>query len=409
MAKIENKNILLGVTAGIAAYKAAELARLLVKNGANVRVVMTPSAKEFVGPLTFQAITGHACRDSLFDPAHEAAMGHIELARWADVILVAPASADFIAKLHAGMADTLLHTLCLASTADIYIAPAMNQQMWANKATQKNILGLERRGTMILGPAEGEQACGDTGFGRMLEPSEIVSQLIPGSRINTSKTPPRNNLPLSGKTVVITAGPTREAVDPVRFISNRSSGKMGYALAESALNLGAEVILVSGPVNIKSLEGITLKNIETADDMLKNVMKHINKADIFIACAAVADYRPSKSKSHKIKKDQESLSIKLTRNPDILATVSALDNRPFCVGFAAETQNLEEYARSKMQRKNLDMIAANLVGKNMGFDTEENALQVYWSNGKKHFPQQNKKQLADQLLSLITERFNAQA
>lgn len=398
MQSLKNKNIILGVTAGIAAYKAAELARLLVKSGAHVQVVMTPSANEFISGLTFQAITGKTVRESMFDSAHEAAMGHIELARWADLIVIAPASADFIAKLRAGMADTLLHTLCLASSAPLFVAPAMNQQMWAQASTQENVTTLWQRGTHILGPAEGEQACGDTGPGRLLEPDLILSALA------ASQYEPV----LQGINITITAGPTQEAIDPVRFIGNRSSGKMGFALATSARLLGANVHLVAGPVSLATPNDVHRTDVRNAADMHSAVMRLIANTDIFIGCAAVADYRPAQTAEQKIKKDNSSLTIELIRNPDILADVAMHSDRPFCVGFAAETDDLDTYARAKLKNKKLDIIAANWVGKNnSGFESNDNALHVIWHDGSTQLPLQNKNQLAQQLMALIAEHFHA--
>lgn len=396
--RLRGRRILLGVSAGVAAYKAAELARLLVRQGASVRVVMTPSAGEFIGAMTFQAITGEPVRDAIFDSAHEAAMGHIELARWAEAILVAPASADFLAKLHAGTADTLLHTLCLASRAIQAVAPAMNREMWANPATRHNVEGLVARGVLVFGPAEGEQACGETGPGRMLEPAELVSALagqFGGGRF-------------AGRKVVLTAGPTREPVDAVRFVGNRSSGRMGYAIAEALIREGAELTLVSGPVALPNPGQATVVSVETAQQMHAAVMSAIPGAALFIACAAVADYRPVSVARHKIKKEADTLSLELTKNPDILRDVAGLSDRPFCVGFAAETQNLEHYADGKRRGKGIEMIAANLVGENRGFETERNALLVLWEGGSAKLPEQPKARLAEQLVSLIADRFDAQ-
>jgi len=390
--------VALGITGGIAAYKAAELARLLVRAGALVQAVMTPSAQEFLGGMTLQAITGRPVRTAIFDADHEAAMGHIELARWAELILVAPASADFLARLHAGMADTLLHTLCLASEAPLAVAPAMNRAMWANPATQANVAGLRSRGVMIWGPAEGEQACGDSGPGRMLEAHQLmdsVERLFRRGRF-------------VGTRVVITAGPTREPVDAVRFVGNRSSGKMGYAIAEALLREGATVTLISGPVALAEPHGAQLVPVETAAQMHRASMQAVADADLFVACAAVADYRPISPVSQKIKKEADTLSLELVRNPDILHDVAALPERPFCVGFAAETENLEVYAEAKRRAKGVDMIAANQVGAEKGFDMDDNALLVLWKGGSRILPQQPKQRLAEQLVSLIAERMDAQ-
>jgi phosphopantothenoylcysteine decarboxylase/phosphopantothenate--cysteine ligase len=384
----------LGITAGVAAYKAAELARLLVREGALVRVVMTPSAHEFIGPMTLQAITGQPVRDSIFDAAHEAAMGHIELARWADAILVAPATADFLAKLHAGTADTLLHTLCLASDAPLAVAPAMNEKMWADPATRTNMQALQERGVEVLGPGVGEQACGDVGPGRMLEPVELLQALV--DMFGRGR--------FAGRKVVLTAGPTREAVDAVRYLGNRSSGKMGYAIAAALLREGADLTLVSGPVVLAPPQGARLVAVESAQQMHDAVMTEVAEADLFIACAAVADYRPAQVAAQKIKKHGDTLTLELVRNPDILRDVAALKERPFCVGFAAETQNLEQYAANKRRDKGIEMIAANLVGGQQGFEAEDNALLVLWEGGSVRLPQQPKSTLAEHLVALIADR-----
>lgn len=395
---LRGRRVALGITGGIAAYKAAELARLLVRAGALVQAVMTPSAQEFLGGMTVQAITGRPVRTAIFDADHEAAMGHIELARWAELILVAPASADFLARLHAGMADTLLHTLCLASEAPLAVAPAMNRTMWANPATQANVAGLRSRGVMIWGPAEGEQACGDNGPGRMLEAQQLMDSVEGLFRRGR----------FVGTRVVITAGPTREPVDAVRFVGNRSSGKMGYAIAEALLREGATVTLISGPVALAEPHGARLVPVETAAQMHRASMQAVADADLFVACAAVADYRPVSPVSQKIKKEADTLSLELVRNPDILHDVAALPGRPFCVGFAAETENLEVYAEAKRRSKGVDMIAANQVGAEKGFDMDDNALLVLWEGGSRILPQQPKQRLAEQLVSLIAERMDAQ-
>ena len=387
--------ILLGVTGGIAAYKSAELVRRLRDRGAEVQVVMTAGARQFVTPLTFQALSGRPVRTDLWDEAAEAAMGHIELARWADRVLIAPASADFLARLAHGLADDLLTTLCLATDAPLSVAPAMNRLMWANAATQANVAVLRSRGVTVLGPAEGDQACGETGPGRMLEPAEILDAFAPrgaGNRV------------LAGLKVMITAGPTRERIDPVRFITNRSSGKMGFAVAEAAREAGAEVVLVSGPVNVATPPGVRRVDVETAEQMMNAVSEHVADTDIFIAAAAVSDYRPVQCASEKIKKTSDSLSLTLSRTTDILATVAARAPRPFVVGFAAETQNVERNALAKLEGKRLDMIAANQVGDNLAFDCEDNALTVYWPGGKQDLGHAPKRQLAAALVSLIAER-----
>ena len=396
MQTLANKKILLGITGGIAAYKAAELLRLLIKAGAEVRVVMTPSAQEFVQPLTYQALSGHRVYIDLFDAEAESAMDHIELARWCDLLLVAPASANFLGKLNAGYADNLLLTLCLACKQPLAVAPAMNQQMFANAATEDNINQLKTRQVLVWGPAEGEQACGDVGPGRMLEPEQLVNNVaqhfVPGK--------------LDGVELLLTAGPTREAIDPVRYISNRSSGKMGYALAEAALKESASVTLVSGPVALPAPQGVQLIAVESAQQMYDAVMQQASLSDIFIACAAVSDYRVDQAADHKIKKSTGSMSLQLVPNTDILAAVSALEQRPFCVGFAAETQQLEKYALSKLKQKNLDMIAANQVGdSNSGFEVDFNQLEVFWPGGRQSIEQASKAEIAKQLIDLIIERY----
>ncbi|MCW9013423.1 MAG: bifunctional phosphopantothenoylcysteine decarboxylase/phosphopantothenate--cysteine ligase CoaBC [Gammaproteobacteria bacterium] len=402
MSCLIHKNIVLGVTGGIAAYKSAELVRRLKEAGADVRVVMTAAATEFVTPLTFQALSGHPVHTDLLDPTAEAAMGHIELARWADIILIAPATANTLARLSHGIADNLLSTLCLASTAPIAVAPAMNHVMWSAPANQENIQTLRRRGTHILGPAAGAQACGESGEGRMLEPVDLTEQL--------------SNLfdqgSLQGLKIMLTAGPTYEAIDPVRFIGNRSSGRMGFALAQAALDAGAEVTLIAGPVKLKLPEKAFCVEVESAQQMHKAVFEHIAGQDIFIATAAVADYRPAETHDQKIKKSDENLSIHLLRNADILSEVAALENAPFTVGFAAETQELEHYARQKLVAKKLDMIAANKVanaqinGEDIGFNSAYNALEVFWNDGAKQLPKAHKTELARQLITLISERYN---
>jgi len=387
--------ILLGVTGGIAAYKSAELVRRLRDRGAEVQVVMTAGARQFITPLTFQALSGRPVRTDLWDDAAEAAMGHIELARWADRVLVAPASADFLARLAHGLAGDLLTTLCLATDAPLSVAPAMNRLMWANAATQANVALLRTRGVAVLGPAEGDQACGETGPGRMLEPAELLDALALQGAVKRV---------LAGLKVMITAGPTRERIDPVRFITNRSSGKMGFAVAEAAREAGAEVVLVSGPVNVATPPGVLRVDVETAEQMMNAVNQHVADTDIFIAAAAVSDYRPVQCASEKIKKTSDSLTLALSRTTDILATVAARAPRPFVVGFAAETQNVERNALAKLEGKHLDMIAANQVGDNLAFDCEDNALTVYWPGGKQDLGRAPKRQLAAALVSLIAER-----
>jgi phosphopantothenoylcysteine decarboxylase/phosphopantothenate--cysteine ligase len=391
--------VLLGVTGGIAAYKSAELTRRLKERGADVQVVMTAGAREFVTPLTFQALSGRPVRTDLWDAAAEAAMGHIELARWPQRIVIAPATADFIARLAHGLADDLLSTLCLATDVPIVVVPAMNRLMWANAATQANVAALRQRGITILGPAEGAQACGETGAGRMSEPPEIVDALFaaPGKRCDDGA--------LRGRKVVVTAGPTREPIDPVRFITNRSSGKMGYAVAEAARDAGATVVIVSGPVGVPTPQGIRRVDVETAEQMMNAVRAELADTDVFIAAAAVSDYRTRDVAAHKIKKTSEELSLQLARTPDILATVAAGSPRPFVVGFAAETQNVERNALAKLEGKKLDMIAANQVGEGLAFDCDDNALTVYWNGGKRELARAPKCELACSLIEVIAERY----
>lgn len=401
MGYLHNKHILLGVSGGIAAYKSADLIRRLQDAGAEVRVVMTTAATEFVTPLTFQALSGHPVHTDLLDPEAEAAMGHIELARWADAILVAPATANTLTKLSYGLADNLLAAVCLASKAPLAVAPAMNHVMWSDAATQLNIQTLQQRGVHILGPAEGYQACGETGEGRMLEVAELVDEM---SALFEPAV-------LNGVNIMITAGPTYEAIDPVRFIGNRSSGRMGYAIAEAAIAAGAQVTLVSGPVQLQTPAQVTRIDVESAEQMHKAVQTHIDGQDIFIATAAVADYRPREIHDQKIKKSEENLHIHLTRNADILAEVAALDNGPFTVGFAAETQDLEHHARHKLASKKLNMIAANHVataqinGEDIGFNSAYNALDVFWANGHRKLDRARKTELAKQLIQLIAEHY----
>jgi phosphopantothenoylcysteine decarboxylase/phosphopantothenate--cysteine ligase len=388
-----NRHILLGVTGGIAAYKAAELVRLLRRAGAQVRVVMTRGATEFVTPLTFQALSGHPVRCELFDAAAEAGMDHIELARWAELVLVAPASADFLARLAAGRADDLLATLCLATPAPIALAPAMNQQMWRAAATRDNVQRLAARGVHLFGPASGEQACGDIGPGRMLEPAELAR--LAGELFASG--------PLAGVRALVTAGPTREAIDPVRFISNRSSGRMGFAVAEALALAGAEVTLVAGPVTLPTPPGVRRVDVESAAEMLAAAERE--RFDLLVATAAVADYRPVAAADSKIKKDKAGITLEMTQNPDILAHIAATRPEVFSVGFAAETDDLERYARGKLVQKKLDMIAANWVGGGRGFDTERNALQVFWDGGGAELAEAPKAELARQLVVLIAERY----
>jgi len=406
--------VLLGVTGGIAAYKSAEIVRRLRERGAEVQVVMTAGACRFVTPLTFQALSGRPVRTDLWDEAAEAAMGHIELARWADRILVAPATADFIGRLAHGLADDLLTTLCLATAAPVSVAPAMNRLMWANAATRANVELLRSRGIAILGPGAGDQACGETGPGRMLEPDVLADAMVgdvplAGSDSSSGAAPVATSKPglLAGRKVLLTAGPTRERIDPVRFITNRSSGKMGYAVAEAARDAGAEVVLVSGPVNLPAPRGVRRVCVETAEQMMSAVDADLPGADIFIAAAAVSDYRPVQVSAEKIKKTSDSLLLALLRTPDILETVAAGSPRPFVVGFAAETQNVERNALAKLEGKRLDMIAANQVGDGLAFDCDDNALTVYWPGGRRELPRAGKAELAARLIGVIAERFEA--
>jgi phosphopantothenoylcysteine decarboxylase/phosphopantothenate--cysteine ligase len=392
---LAHRKILLGVTGGIAAYKAAELTRLLTSAGAEVRVAMTRAATAFIAPLTFEALSGNPVHLELLDPGQEAVMGHIHLARWADTVLIAPATADFIAKLRAGLANDLLSALCLAATAPVILAPAMNRAMWAHPATQDNVACLAGRGVRLLGPGIGEQACGESGPGRMLEPADILATLRSADG------------QLAGLNVLITAGPTREAIDPVRFLSNRSSGKMGYAIAEAALAQGAEVTLVSGPTALARPKVQEFVAVESAAEMHRAVMARAGNCAIYIGTAAVADYAPVASAEHKIKKGQDALTLTLAKTPDILAAVAALEQRPFTVGFAAETQDLEAHARGKLAAKSLDLVAANWVGPGLGFDSDDNALFVCWPEGDTLLPRASKRAIAEQLILLIAERYHA--
>jgi len=415
---LAHKRILLGVTGGIAAYKSVDLTRRLREAGAETQVAMTPAATAFVTPLTFQAVSGRPVRTELLDANAEAGMGHIELARWANLILIAPASADFIARLAHGLANDLLSTLCLATDRPIALAPAMNRLMWQNPATQDNCRLLARRGVTLWGPGIGEQACGEIGAGRMLEPLELRNLVVHmlGVREQSAESPPRTPLvepallaphDLQGLTVLLTAGPTREALDPVRFISNRSTGRMGFAVAEAAALAGARVMLVSGPVSLKTPPGVERIDVESAVEMHKAVMQRVRQADIFIATAAVADYRAASPADQKIKKTRDALTLELVRNPDILTEVAALrSHRPFTVGFAAETHDVLHYAEDKRRRKNLDLIAANQVGvAGSGFESEQNELHVLWEGGEKVLPLADKTLLGQQLVALIAERY----
>jgi phosphopantothenoylcysteine decarboxylase/phosphopantothenate--cysteine ligase len=400
MSESSPPRILLGVTGGIAAYKSPDIVRRLSERGAEVQVVMTEAAQRFVSPLTFQAVSGRAARTDLWDNMAEAAMGHIELARWAHLILVAPASANFIARLAHGFADDLLSTMCLATDSPIAIAPAMNRLMWANAATQENVAALRSRGVTVLGPGTGDQACGEIGPGRMLEPSDLAERAM--AMVSAPRV-------LDGLHVVITAGPTRERIDPVRFISNRSSGKMGFAVAQAAHFAGARVTLISGPVSIDTPSGIERIDVESAEQMYAAVHRELPSTDIFISAAAVADYRPPAPLAQKIKKTGDSLRLDLVKAPDIIASVAASPRRPFVVGFAAETERVEQHAREKLVKKSLDMIAANEVGDGLAFDCEDNALLVLWPGGSHTLERASKVQVARGLIDLIAERYRERA
>jgi phosphopantothenoylcysteine decarboxylase/phosphopantothenate--cysteine ligase len=398
MSTLTNKRILLGITGGIAAYKSVELVRRLRDQGCEVRVVMTAGAQEFIRPLTFQAVSGQPVRTHLFDTEAEAAMGHIELARWADAILIAPCSAHTLARLAQGLAEDLLSTLCLAADCPLAIAPAMNRIMWGKTATQENLKLLQHRGVQVFGPDSGAQACGEIGEGRMLEASALVEATAGLFRPQI----------LTGRKILITAGPTRESIDPVRFLSNYSSGKMGYALAAAAADAGADVTLISGPVTLAAPDGIKCIRVESALDMQAAVMQRVQETDIFIACAAVADYRLAEPHVLKLKKDSDIMELKLVRNPDILAEVASLAQPPFTIGFAAETDRLREHALAKLKRKGVNMIAANLVGPDKGFATDDNALQVFWAEGEHEFSLMPKTKLARQLLALMAKLYQPQ-
>ena len=393
-------NIVLGISGGIAAYKTPELVRRLKERGADVQIVMTASAEEFVTETALQAVSGRPIRSNLWDKEAEASMGHIELARWADVVLIAPATAEIMARLAGGGAPDLLTTLCLATEAPIAIAPAMNRVMWSNAAVQANRKTLEERGVIVIGPDAGSQACGETGSGRMTEPDDIAAIVCSpelGGAVDRGA--------LRGKTVVVTAGPTREAIDPVRYITNRSSGKMGYAMARAAAARGARVVLVSGPVNLAEPVGVSVVPVTTAEEMYAATHEHIGDADIFIAAAAVSDYRPANVPKEKMKKHDETMSLELVRSKDILASVAALPEAPFTVGFAAETDHVREYALGKLKNKKLDMIIANRVGDDCGFDCDENTVDVFWPGGEQAFPMAAKSELASELMNLVALRY----
>lgn len=412
MSNLSGRRILLGVSGGIAAYKAPDLVRRLRERGAEVQVVMTPGAQRFVTPTTFQAVSGREVRAELWDAAAEASMGHIELARWADLVLVAPATADFMARVASGRADDLLTTLILATEAPVALAPAMNRVMWGKSATQANLATLQRHGVHVLGPDSGSQACGETGSGRMLEPlalveaaAQLVAELPPrAATLRVVPAPAAERDSLRGVRVLITAGPTREPIDPVRYITNRSSGKMGFALAAAAHAAGAEVVLVSGPVALPTPDGVRRIDVETAAEMSAAVELEVAEAEVFIGTAAVADYRPATPSTRKLKKSAARIEISLERTTDILATVAARPTRPFTVGFAAETHDLEAYARGKLEAKKLDLIAANDVGDGKVFDRDDNSLLVLWDDGRLELGPASKDEVAHRLLEIIAWR-----
>ncbi len=401
MNALANKHILLGVSGGIAAYKAPDLVRRLRDAGAQVQVVLTAAGGAFITPLTLQAVSGQPVHQELLSAQAESGMGHIELARWADLILVAPCTADFMARLAHGRAGDLLGACCLAARVPIAVAPAMNAGMWDSPATQRNLRQLQADGVQVFGPASGSQACGEVGEGRLLEPAELVALCAallgdaPGTEL------------LAGRRVLVTAGPTFEDLDPVRFLGNRSSGRMGYAVAQAAHQAGAEVLLISGPVALADPAGVTVQRVRSALDMQRAVLDAVAGVDVFIGTAAVADYRPAQPAGQKIKKTRESLSIELVRNPDILAEVAARADRPFTVGFAAETDDVLGYARRKLDEKRLDLIAANTVGAGQGFEVDDNALTLLWPGGQRELPRASKAALARDLIAMIAERLRA--
>jgi len=398
MKSLTNKQIILGISGSIAAYKACELVRLLRDAHCEVRVVMTQAATEFVSPLTFQALSHNEVHRDLIDEKAEAAMGHIELAKWADAIVIAPASANFISRLAQGRADDLLSAVCLASDAPIACAPAMNQQMWQDSATQENIARLAGRNIHIFGPDSGEQACGDIGPGRMLEPEQILEHI---SSLFESGL-------LSGYRVIVTAGPTREPIDPVRYISNRSSGAMGYAVSQAVVEAGAKCTLISGPTHLATPAKVARIDVITAQQMYDAVMQHAKQCDIFVACAAVADYRPLHYNRDKIKKNEPHLTLELERNPDILTDVAKIYPNVFRIGFAAETNDLTQLAKQKLIHKSMHMIAANNVARDdIGFDSMENEVTVYWQDGEQHLPKASKQKIARQLIQIIASKLTA--
>jgi phosphopantothenoylcysteine decarboxylase/phosphopantothenate--cysteine ligase len=403
---MKKRNILLGVSGSIAAYKAPELVRRLRDRDATVQVVMTQAAQHFITATSLQAVSALPVRDDLWDDEAEAAMSHLELARWADLVLIAPASAGIISRLASGSAADLLTTVCLATEAPLLIAPAMNRVMWAHPAVQANRETLEGRGVRFLGPGRGSQACGEFGEGRMLEPQEIAEAVLAAEPETAAAKLPAL---LEGATVMITAGPTREAIDPVRFISNHSSGKMGYAMARAAAEAGAKVILVSGPVALAPPANVECVNVETAEQMFAETHKRVDGVDIFIGAAAVSDYRPANTREQKIKKNDAEMHLDLVKAPDTLASVARLENGPFTVGFAAETERLREHARPKHRGKDLDLIVANQVGRGRGFNADENAVEVYWTTGERSYPTMGKAELARELVKLIAAHFKTAA
>ena len=399
MTDLRGQHVVLGVTGGIAAYKSPDLVRRLREQGAEVTVIMTASAERLVSPTVFQAVSGEPVRGDLWDEKAESAMGHIELARWADLILIAPATANLMAQLAGGSAENLLTTVCLASDAPVVLAPAMNQAMWRNASTQANRKKLEDRNVRFIGPEEGEQACGDEGPGRMTEPVDIVARLGMGKVAGI----------LRGLQVMVTAGPTREAIDPVRFVSNKSSGKMGFAIARAAADAGALVTLIAGPVSLTTPKGVERVDVESATDMYDAAMDRVSGTDIYIGAAAISDYRPAQVVAKKIKKTADTFLLEMVKSPDLLAAVAALDNGPFTVGFAAETDELEKHALTKLEAKRLDMIVANLVGDGVGFDRDDNSAVIMWEGSRQAVPNMPKTELARQLVAMIASRYRAAA
>jgi phosphopantothenoylcysteine decarboxylase/phosphopantothenate--cysteine ligase len=395
MSDIQGRRVLLGVTGSIAAYKSPDIVRRLKDQGAEVRVVLTASAEKLVSPTVFQAVSGEPVRGDIWDEQAEAAMGHIELAKWADLILIAPATANLIAQLAAGSAENLLTTICLASEAPVTLAPSMNQAMWRDAATQDNCEVLRKRNVMFIGPDDGEQACGDVGPGRMSEPANIVSRLARGGESG----------PFEGLRIMVSAGPTREAIDPVRFVSNRSSGKMGFALAKAAADAGAEVTLIAGPVNLPTPPRVERIDVETTQQMCDEALARIGDMDIYVGAAAISDYRPRQVATQKIKKSADTFTLEMIKSPDLLASVAALEKGPFTVGFAAETEKLEQHATDKLNRKKLNMIVANLVGENLCFDADDNEVIVLWQDGRHPMPKLSKQELARQLVDVVATRY----